>query len=70
MPDNKGINRSSNDHRALGLGIYWQIYVNTTNAVILYVIRLNQLSDASYMAAGVADKPLTTKNCCSMDWRK
>ena len=40
MLDNKRINRSSNDNRALGLGILRQIYVNTTNAVILVVIRL------------------------------
>ena len=40
MLDNKRINRSSNGCRALGLGIYWQIYANTTNAVILYVIPL------------------------------
>ena len=42
-PDNKGINRSSNDYRALGLGISRQTYVNTTNAVILYVIRPMEL---------------------------
>ena len=41
-PDNKRINRSSNDNRALGLGISRQIFVNTTNAVILYVIWLIQ----------------------------
>ena len=36
MLDNKRINRSSNDYRALGLGISRQIDANTTNAVILY----------------------------------
>ena len=40
MLDNKRMNRSSNDNRALGLKIYWQIYANTTNAVILDVIPL------------------------------
>ena len=44
MPDNKRINRSSNDTRALGLGIFRQIYVNTTNAVILYVISLQSMT--------------------------
>ena len=43
MLDKKRINLSSNGCRALGLGIFWQIYVNTTNAVILVVIWLNGL---------------------------
>ena len=40
MLDNKKLNRSSNDRRALGLGNTWQFDANTTNAVNLDVIWL------------------------------
>ena len=40
-PDNKEMNRSSNDTRALGLGNTRQTLANTTNAVISDVIRLD-----------------------------
>ena len=55
----KRINRSSNDHRALGLGISRQIYVNTTNAVILVVIPLGSfetsMTDFDYTNASFDD---------------
>ena len=46
-PDNKKLNRSSNDRRALGLGNFWQIHDNTTNAVNLDVIMLARDYDSS-----------------------
>ena len=45
MPDNKEMNRSSNDTRALGLGNHRQTTAITTNAVISTVIRLNSMAD-------------------------
>ena len=41
MADNKKLNRSSNDRRALGLGNTWQFDANNTNAVNLDVLPIN-----------------------------
>ena len=65
MLDNKKLNRSSNDRRALGLKNTWQIYVNTTNAVNLNVIWLENASRQSTIHD--CDATCGYRNCCSDD---